>query len=364
MTQTSNSHECKKILFVLPNFAAGGAERVMISFLNNMDSKIYEPHLLVLMNSGTLRNTVQKHVHVHDLGKNHVLLALPAMYQSLRSIRPDIVVSTMTYMNILTLVFKPLFKRTRFFVREAITPSYFMDRGIKQKLQFYLGPKFCYAWADKILSPAQVIFDEFHDYGVKRTDKEKVIYNPVDSAMIESHLSESNPFDESVLNFVCSGRLHPQKGFDRLLGCLPDLSLETPWHLTILGEGDQRQELEDLIERHNLHDHVTLQGHVSNPWLYYKWADCFLLPSLHEGLPNVALENLLCGTPVIATSTSGGIAEIAEVASNGTVQVVDSMDEFMACMEKAQKKTSYDQSFLPDRFKMSDAVRELEVLFL
>src|SRR5690606_2827716 len=130
-------------------------------------------------------------------------------------------------------------------------------------------------------------------------------------------------------------RLHPQKGFDRLIEALPRLNMPCDWHVTILGEGGEREKLESLIRLHGFENRVSLHGYTAAPWPHIAASDMFLLPSRFEGLPNVALEALACGTPVIATAESGGIAEIAETA-NGHVTIVSTMDDFIAEMEKVK----------------------------
>ncbi|MGH8064836.1 MAG: glycosyltransferase family 4 protein [Candidatus Entotheonellia bacterium] len=110
------------------------------------------------------------------------------------------------------------------------------------------------------------------------------------------------------------GNLLPLKGFDLFIKAfkiLLDERRETNLHLVIVGEGEARRELSELVVALNLDDRVRLVGEVAHDELYrwYSAADLFCLLSSREGWPNVLLEALACGTPVVATAV-GGIPEI------------------------------------------------------
>lgn len=335
----------KKIVFVLPALTAGGAERVLITLMNGLDRGIFAPAFITVSAQGELRGLIDPAIPFHALAdRARVGRSLPALYCKLRELRPDIVVSTMAHMNFAVLLLKPFFPRTRFIVREAITPSFILqDRGTARPLVWFLY-KWLYPKADLVISPAQIIIDEFRDVLRINVASHVVLPNPVDLEKIRTP-APLPPRAAACPHFVCAGRLHTQKGFDRLIENIP---AEMNFHLTILGEGPERAGLESLIARRGMQGKITLVGLAANPWPYYAAADAFLLPSRWEGLPNVALEALACGTPVIATAESGGIAEIA-AASGDVVTVVKDMDEFIAEMRKVKSAPAaqFRPSLLP-----------------
>jgi len=116
------------------------------------------------------------------------------------------------------------------------------------------------------------------------------------------------------------GNLTTNKGFDLLIRVLKILleggRQEHPICLVIVGEGGYRKKLEEMISSLCLARHMRLAGALPHEELYlwYNAADLFCLASSQEGCPNVILEALACGTPVVATSV-GGIPEI--ISSNG-----------------------------------------------
>ena len=81
-------------------------------------------------------------------------------------------------------------------------------------------------------------------------------------------------------------------------------------HTTIIGEGIEKYHLEKLIQQYKINDKISFLGHLDNPYAYVAGADYFVLPSRWEGLPNVVLESLALGTPVITTKEISGLEDL------------------------------------------------------
>lgn len=343
-----------KAVFVLPSLTAGGAERVLINLMNGLDKELFSPSIITVSNSGDLHDLIDPSIPYHSLNRNSVLKSTPALYRIFKQQKPDIVISTMAHMNFAVMALKPFFPKTKFVIREAITPSFFFEKYKNRSFIIKNLYKRYYPKADILLSPASTILDEFvSDVGLSEHNF-MVLPNSVN---IDAMRQQDNfkPIDHARKNrveFVACGRLGKQKGFDRLIKLLPNLNHTSDWHLTIYGEGDERPYLENLIQQNNLEDKVTLAGLVKEPYIQFAQADCFLLPSLFEGLPNVILETLACGTPAIATKESGGISEIGKHTAGDALKIVDSMSSFLSAMRKVKPKptTSFRTSLLPNMF--------------
>ncbi len=358
----SEQSKPRKVLFVLPALTSGGAERVLITLMNNLNRDQFTPSLVVVSEKGELRDLVDPAITMKVLGGSNVILALPKMYSAIRAQQPDLVVSTMAHMNFSLLLLKSFFPKTRFIVREAITPSFLLQTHPLLAPLLKPAYKLLYARADLVISPAQAIIDEFKNDLNMACDNHKLLHNPVDLERIRAEENNTIELDANraeTVHFVAGGRLHSQKGYDRLITALPSLEMPYDWRLTIWGQGPERNALQRLIDDNGLSDKVTLAGHANSPWPHYAAADCFVMPSRWEGLPNVILESLACGTPAIATAQSGGIAEIQERVGGENINVVNNMDEFIKEMAKINPSPTptFRALLLPDYFS-KDAVVE------
>jgi glycosyltransferase involved in cell wall biosynthesis len=113
---------------------------------------------------------------------------------------------------------------------------------------------------------------------------------------------------------LCVGRLSLEKGHVDLIRAYPrmcELARELSLRLVLVGAGPERGRLEELCRSLKIADAVTLTGQKDDINPYYSIADVFLLPSLSEGCPNVLLEAMAAGVPVIATAV-GGIPEVVK----------------------------------------------------
>ena len=117
-----------------------------------------------------------------------------------------------------------------------------------------------------------------------------------------------------------AGRLDPQKGFDILLRAFAKAARDMAgWRVEILGDGPLRTELARLAERLDVRDRVVLCGHVDDPAPHYARAAVFALPSRYEGMPNVLLEAMAAGLPVIVSDASPGPLETVTDGEEGIV---------------------------------------------
>ncbi len=114
------------------------------------------------------------------------------------------------------------------------------------------------------------------------------------------------------------GELHKNKGYEYLIEAFAELLLDTdiPTKLVIMGEGEKRKEIEELIAKFNLKNHVALLGFVENSPTYLKAFDIFTLTSIKEGLPYVIIEAGFAGLPTVATNV-GGVKEIIDDMKSG-----------------------------------------------
>lgn len=128
----------------------------------------------------------------------------------------------------------------------------------------------------------------------------------VDEILKKSNLNEYLPFDNNQLNFLSVGRLDYSKNYKMLLKVAKRLIDEGyNFKVYIVGDGEEREQLEKSIIDLNMKDNFILLGRKDNPYPYIKNSDMFLLSSRYEGLPTVIIESLILQVPCISTEVAG-----------------------------------------------------------
>lgn len=175
---------------------------------------------------------------------------------------------------------------------------------------YYAVDKWCLPRYDRVVCVSEDLYQQCRQLGV-RDDRCIYVPNAIDTARFsrqvgrrEAKQALAAPPEGLLIGAV--GRLSPEKGFLNLIRVAAALRTQgKPLTLWIAGEGSQRAELERLITDLNCGDYVKLLGHVADPMLFYQAMDVFVLSSDREGLPNVVLEAMALGTPVLATKVAG-----------------------------------------------------------
>lgn len=348
-------------LFVLPSLETGGAERVMVTIANNLNAT---KSLVTVCADGELRNTLKEDLAYTNLACNRVRRGFIPLVAHIRKTKPDVVISTITHINFMVLMIRFFLpSNTSIIVREATLPSFFLTGNKLKKLIASFGYKFLYPTADLVISPSQRIVDEFRDVFGLNTLNHAVLPNPVNVALLRDRAREDYNKPNAEINFISVARLNWAKGLDRLITIMAHIPSELDWHLTILGEGGERARLEGLIKTYNLQNKISLPGLAENPWSAMASADAFLLPSRWEGLPNVVLESLAVGTPVIATGEAGGIKEIKD-RSGDCIKIVNSMEDFLSAVleVKPKEKPGLGDSLLSDEYSLERVMGKFNVL--
>lgn len=316
MTQQS-----KSILFILPTLKSGGAERVISTVADNLDSTQFSSHLLVIGNQKDAAYKLTNKVEVIFLNKSRVLKGIPGVIKNIKNLKPDIVVTTMSHLTNATLLFSFLFPKVKFISREAnikkITKKYHKNKTFMSDFLNTLS----HSLVDHIICQSQDMANELMlDYNVRK-EKISVINNPIS----ENFNYKAKTFTNSIPKFITVGRLHNEKGYVRILECLKELNF--PFHYTIIGNGPHQHTIEQKINELGLNQSVAIINHTSNPEIFLHESDVFLQCSFAEGFPNALLESCATGVPVIAFECLGGTKEIIQNGINGFI--VKNKNEFI-----------------------------------
>lgn len=160
------------------------------------------------------------------------------------------------------------------------------------------------------------------------------LYNPVNLHNIRELAGEHPAFQVEGHYIVAAGRLSPEKDFLSLIEAYAAAGVRDAYQLLILGEGDERQRLEQRIRELGLQQQVHLPGFKRNPYPYIAGAHCLVLSSLHEGFPVILIEALGLGKPVISTDCETGPREIIREGENGLLVAMNDRAALTQAMDR------------------------------
>jgi glycosyltransferase involved in cell wall biosynthesis len=315
------SERRRRVLFLIPTLTGGGAERVIVTLLQHLDRDRFDLSLAVVdMRDAAFHDEVPSDVDFTDLHCRRVLHALPRVARLVWRQRPDVVISTLGHLNIALAMLRPLLPSSvRYIARETTVITHGLTEYRRPAL-WRLAYRRYYRRFDRVICQSEAMRDDLVEHYRVPVRATVVINNPVDLDRIAELASQDLPASATAfmrqseraqaIRLVAAGRLVEQKGFDVTLKALA--LLDDGYQLTILGDGPDRARLESLALRHSLAARVHFAGFQKNPYAHFARADAFVLSSRYEGFPNVALEALACGTPVVALPMPGGLREIVQ----------------------------------------------------
>lgn len=361
------------IAILLPSLAAGGVAPGKLRLARALHSAGHPVDLIVCKPEGAHREQVPEGVPVVVLQPESVLaararllrldpsgarvLARPALLarrpapvqpyvadlaRYLDRRRPDIVLAGKTPTNLLALWARRLSDaKPRIVVCEHSQLSRAIAHSRKWRWR-YIAPLVAraYAEADAIVCVSHGVADDLaRTTGLPRA-RLTTIYNPVIPADLCARVAEPPPHPwlataADVPVVVGAGRLVAQKNFPLLLEAFARLHAERPLRLLVLGEGRERPRLEAAAQALGVAAAVALPGHVMNPYAAFARASLFVLSSDLEGLPNVLIEALACGCPVVSTDCPSGPAEILQGGRYGKLVRPGSVPELAQAMAAA-----------------------------
>ncbi|CDZ48229.1 Putative glycosyltranferase [Neorhizobium galegae bv. officinalis] len=308
-----------RICFLVRGFDGGGAQRDAILLANELQGQGFPSAIVTLQSSGPLRDLIRADVPVIDLGNGRKLrlaFAPAALRRLLVTGRPRALVSSEAAANVLVILASRGFAReTRpsIVLREVASPLQARtgDPYWQNRLAYRL-IRFAYPRADLVLTLTAGARNDLIDrFGVPAAKVANLGTNAVLTPQMRRRIEQLGRAPEPGL-IVSVGRLSPEKGYATLIEAFAQLRRMRAARLTIVGEGDERGNLEALIEALDISRDVSLPGHNPDPLSIVSQASLFVSSSSHEGLGNALIEAMACGVPVVATDAPYGPREILQ----------------------------------------------------
>jgi glycosyltransferase involved in cell wall biosynthesis len=291
----------------------GGAEKVMIRVGNELHTRGHEVELIVVENTGPYRNIITPGVDIKNIdGSNTVTI----MYNLWRYIQEnknaDVLLSTMEIPNIVSVAATRFPSTVPVILRIANTNSSKIRSGRHRMIPEV--KRIVYPYAESIIAVSEDTARDVSDITGVNYNKVRIINNPsYDSKILEqaqepiNHDWINNPTKDVVISV---GSLKTQKDYSTLIRSVNRINKKRNIYLVILGKGNLENNLKNLSKNLGIQDRVSFPGFVDNPYAYMRKADVFVLPSAWEGFPNVVVEAMACGTPVVCTDCPGGSSNI------------------------------------------------------
>lgn len=323
-----------RVLFAVSSLSPGGAERVISELANSFVSRFAAIGVLTL--SSDVKDHYSLDPHVERIALDVLwnsrtpwvsltgnLRRSSLIREAVKSFRPDIIISFIEQTNVRVLA-AVLGLGVPVIVSERIDPRrYHVGRA------WNVARRLLYPFASGIVVQSEPVASWARAF--LKADRVHVVPNFVRSLPMPSGSRSKN----SVL---AVGRLDRQKGFDILLRAFHAAGLaERGASLTILGDGPERATLDSLARELRIEHAVALPGVVSDPERWMAQATVFVLSSRFEGFPNVLLEAMAMGCPVIASDCDSGPRDIVRDDVDGVLVPPEDVNRLSAALARLMK---------------------------
>ena len=302
-------------LFTL-NLAGGGAERALLDMAGGMARRGRLVDLVVAHATGPLIDLIPEGVRLVDLKAWRIEVSHLSLLRYLRRERPAALISTLPQADLVALVARRfLHKDILLIVRVASTMSKDAARRRLPRRVAWMPWRRLLPSADAVVANSVGATEDLERFVPPLRHTVRTIHNPVVWPHIAKQAAETldHPwFEDGVPVILSAGRLVPAKGHETALRAFAEVVKSRPAHFMILGEGPDQERLVGLTHTLKVAHLVDFAGFQINPFAYMARAAVFVLASSYEGLPNVLIQAMACGTPVVSTDCPSGPREILD----------------------------------------------------
>jgi glycosyltransferase involved in cell wall biosynthesis len=298
----------KKIVIIMPTLGGGGAERVILNFVNNFDKAKYSTSILLFDNVIAYPDQIGNDIEIVLMGKN--LNFFCRILKTISIVKSaDVIIGglelTATYYAVLL---GKLFQKKVIGWIHTSLKEYIQKVGSKHILLVHL----FYPFVDHFITVSNGVKEGLQkDFKLFTNKPIRTIYNCIDINSITRKSIETVPFDFKLPTIISCGRMDQPKGFDILIEATNILLKKgMVFSLIILGDGPDLKKLKNIASTLGVIDFIHFPGFQSNPYAWFKKSDVFVLSSRYEGFGMVLIEAMAVGTPVISTNCQYGPAEI------------------------------------------------------
>jgi glycosyltransferase involved in cell wall biosynthesis len=323
MNQEKEGSHKIRILHLVQSLGMGGAEVLLIQYIKSLGMRDYEHFVYCFGNDGPVREKIEAlGVPVH-MGKKRALIEQPIKFvvsilsliidllAFIRNKRIQLIQSHLSHANKLAVLLGKL-EGVPVFPTIHNTME-FVDRRSKWDFRVYINKAvdwFIFPMADQILAVSKEVKKVVHQRFRVKNSKIMVLKNGIvfDNSFYDPiDLEKEFIIFGNTLKIIAIGRLTYQKALEVLVRAAAELVNQGlhDFFVMIVGEGEERIGLENLIRDLEVEDNVKLLGIRHDVIGLMKASDILVMPSRFEGLSIAMIEAMACGLPIIASDVPG-----------------------------------------------------------
>lgn len=303
----------KKVIFLIHDLGQGGAEKVLVNLVNNIDYTKFDITVMTLFDSGENRQFLKRRVKYKTWckkmipGNSHLMkiFSPEQLHKLIIKEHYDIEIAYLEgpCARVISGCNDPDVKKLAWIHIEQHTAE-----RAATSFRSIAEAKACYRRFDRIICVSQTVKQDF-EQALQIPVPHEVLYNTNESDKIIRLSQEAvdlEMMDSGEIKLVGVGKLLKSKGFDRVVRIVKRLKEQGyPVHFYVLGDGPERSNLQEYIRQNRLERNVTLLGYQLNPYKYIAKCDLFVCASFAEGFSTAATESLIIGIPVCTVEVSG-----------------------------------------------------------
>jgi len=362
-----------KVLFLIHDLGHGGAEKVLVNLVNNMDQSKFEISVLALFGGGVNEQFLKKDIHYRTVfkkpfpGNSHIMKIFTPelLHKWFVKDEYDIEIS---YLEGPSARIVSGCKNSKTKLVSWIHCTMKNQNDVADSFRSIGEAEKCYNAMDKMVFVSDGVREAFLS-NCKYSGATEVLYNTVESEkIIEMSQEDAVEICADKIGLIAVGTLKPVKGFDRLLRVVKKLHDDGyPIHLYLLGTGPQRNELEQFIIDNSLENVVSLLGYKTNPYKYVSKCSLFVCSSFSEGFSTAVTEALIVGTPVCTVNVSGMKEMLGDANEYGVITDNDEESLYAGIkllLDDDKLMSHYKKQAVVrgEIFKTEQTVRDVEVM--
>ncbi len=350
----------KKIAFLIHDLMGGGAEKVLVNMVNNLDPQKYDITVMALFDEGVYKDSLAPHIKYKYFLKNSFngnkyifrCFSPEFWYQKIFGKEKfDIVISYL----------EGTCARVVAGCKDSTTVVWIHrerdENGYRVCFKNKNEADRCYSSFDKIVCVAESLKDNFSKF-CPAFNKAEVLYNVNETDEIlelsKENVKEKEFFDDDVLTISFIGKIIVEKGIFRLVNIHKKLNDEKiPHRFLIMGVGEEQEAAQRILKENNMEKDFVFLGFQKNPYKYLAKSDLFVCSSFAEGFSTATTEALLLGVPVVVTDCSG----MKEMLGDNEYGIITENNE--DALYEGIKKMLTDKELL-DHYKKKSQERGIE----